>query len=76
MLRSWCHFKARNVNFKKTSRSRCIDVPNKSYGAKYPTIGGRIISAHLVGLGLGLGLGLVLGLQGAKIIGLPTVRYI
>ena len=42
--RSWCHFKATNVSFKKTPRSRCIDVPNKSYGEKYPTIGGRIIS--------------------------------
>ena len=46
--RSWCHFKATNVSFKKTPRSRCIDVPNKSYGEKYPTIGGRIISAHPV----------------------------
>ena len=33
-LRSWCHFKATNVSFKKTPRSRCIEVPNKSYDEK------------------------------------------
>jgi hypothetical protein len=53
----WCHFKTTNVSFKKTPGYRFIVVPNKSYGEKYLTIGGRrIISAHLVGLGLVLGL--------------------
>ena len=36
------------MSFKKPPRSRCINVPNKSYGEKYPTTGGWVISAHPV----------------------------
>jgi hypothetical protein len=46
------------VSFKKTRKSRSIDVPNKSYGEKDPIIGGRIISAHPVDIGMDTDIGI------------------